>query len=183
MFDAKPGGDLALEALLYAGGELPPAEAASFEARLASDQAAREALVCAVQANLSLSDPKAGRPDPAYRDRVRRQLAWAKCRPALGGFGLGAAAAALLIFTVGRPPAPDSTSGIGGHVPASAEQLIGARQAEEEDVGEAALIWADMSNHADHMSKAVVQENRRKSRSEERRNPRKSDEGRALGEP
>jgi anti-sigma factor RsiW len=182
MFDAKPGGDLAHEALLYAGGELPPAEVASFEARLATDQAAREALVCAVQAGLSLSDPRAGRPDPAYRDRVRRRLAWAKCRPALGGFGLGAAAAALLIFTLGRPAVPDPDSGIVA-IPVPAEHVpVATKEAEEEGVGEAARIWADMSN-SEHLSKAVVQENRRKNRSEDRRNPRKPNEGFGLGEP
>jgi hypothetical protein len=49
---------LALQALLYASGELEEAEAAEFEERLAADQTARDALCQAVQ----LTETLAGNP-------------------------------------------------------------------------------------------------------------------------
>src|SRR4051812_15288157 len=96
---------LALQALLYAGGALPPAEAHAFELRLSQDQRAREALGLAARV-VHTADPDADpAPDPAYRRRLRARFAprpalWAwLCRrrtypghPALWGVA-GAAAA------------------------------------------------------------------------------------------
>jgi anti-sigma-K factor RskA len=65
---------LALQALLYASGELEEAEAAAFEERLAADQTARDALCQAVQLTETLAGNTEIRPDPSYRARVRRRL-------------------------------------------------------------------------------------------------------------
>lgn len=65
---------LAIQALLYASGELEEAEAVAFEERLAEDQAARDALCQAVQLTETLAGNPDVRPNPAYRARVRRRL-------------------------------------------------------------------------------------------------------------
>jgi hypothetical protein len=69
-----PPNDLALQALLYASGELDEPDAALFERRLGEDQEAREALLQAVQNNLTALGQPAVAPDPEYRDRVRQRL-------------------------------------------------------------------------------------------------------------
>lgn len=100
---------LLTEARRYAGGDLPPAGAVAFEQRLATDQAAREALCQAVRLAQAPDGPSALGPDPAYRDEVRRRLLGRTAyrrRPLLWG-ALGAAAALLLTFgTLGRLPLP-----------------------------------------------------------------------------
>jgi hypothetical protein len=105
---------LAFQALLFASGEMEGAEAAAFEARLGEDQAAREALCQAVQ----LANPRAGlgvlRPDPSYRDRVRKRVqrrptlwSWLAGKRSYRGHplawtGLGAAACLLIILGVAQ---------------------------------------------------------------------------------
>jgi hypothetical protein len=69
-----PPNDLALQALLYASGELDEPDAALFERRLGEDQEAREALLLAVQNNLTVMGQPTVAPDPEYRDRVRQRL-------------------------------------------------------------------------------------------------------------
>jgi hypothetical protein len=65
--------DLAVEAVLYASGELDGIEAAHFERRLAEEQAAREALSEAVWLCQPLGKTAVA-PDPGYREGVRRRL-------------------------------------------------------------------------------------------------------------
>jgi hypothetical protein len=108
---------LAFRALLYASGEMDPAEAAAFEARLGEDQAAREALCQAVQVAHAGLQPL--RPDPAYRERVRQRVQqrpglwrWLTGRRFYRGHplawsGLGAAAAVLLMLG-GRGDSPSA---------------------------------------------------------------------------
>src|SRR5436190_10159673 len=118
MPDDRPESDaddlLALQALLYAGGALPPCEARAFEVLLSQDQQAREALGLAAQVVHS-ADPDADvLPRTAYRQRLRERFA---PRPAVWSWlchrrnypghpavwsGLGAAAAALLLFALVR---------------------------------------------------------------------------------
>src|SRR5579859_2541511 len=62
--DSQPE-DLALQALLYSSGEVEGSAATAFEARLAVDQAAREALAQVVQLSL-LASGRAPLPDPAW---------------------------------------------------------------------------------------------------------------------
>lgn len=66
--------DLVLRAMLYASGELDPAEASAFELRLGEDQAARDALCQAVQLTSGVISDGPAAPDPAYRARVRQRL-------------------------------------------------------------------------------------------------------------
>src|SRR5690348_8242509 len=65
--------DPAYLALLYSSGELEGEEAAAFEARLAVDQEAREALAQVVQLGLTAAG-KPTRPDPAWRDETALRL-------------------------------------------------------------------------------------------------------------
>jgi hypothetical protein len=69
-----PTDDLPLTALRYAAGELPAASAAAFEARLADDQAAREALGEAIRLSAAALDRPAPDPDPLVRAAVRDAL-------------------------------------------------------------------------------------------------------------
>ncbi len=62
---------LDIPALLYACGDMEPDEAAAFEARLADDQQARDALVNAIRLLAPLSENVG--PGPDYREIVRRR--------------------------------------------------------------------------------------------------------------
>src|SRR5262245_40467052 len=68
------GEPLALQALLYATGELDAPEEAAFEQRLGEDQQAREALCQAVRLSSSLAGRRVTGPGPAYRQRVQSRL-------------------------------------------------------------------------------------------------------------
>jgi hypothetical protein len=112
---------LSVAALRYAARDLPPAETAAFEVRLASDQTARDALAEAVR----LSAAALGRPAPTPMPGIRGLIAdrVTPAASALAGLfrrrayrghpmtwaGLGAVAAAAAV-TVGvrlaDPPAP-----------------------------------------------------------------------------
>jgi hypothetical protein len=167
---------LAWLALLYAGGELDPAEAALFEQRLAGDQQAREALAQAALLAMPPGQPLA--PDPAYRQRVHRRLRrrpWSRLvqrrsypgHPLLWS-GAGAAAAALLTtltFLLGMPAASPMAD---GHRPAPAEP----READGEPPAQAdvANVWARLHT-TDHVARAHDEEMRRKSRTDQRTRP------------
>jgi len=111
---ASDGTALAYQALLYASGEMDGPELAAFEARLGEEQAAREALLQAVQLSLGQAGPASLRPDPAYRERVRARvqpaggirgwlarLRWYTGHPLAWG-GLGALAAVLIMLGVAQ---------------------------------------------------------------------------------
>lgn len=165
----EPDQALVLQALLYAGGELDDRESAAFEARLAEDQSAREALAHAVQLTHTVEQP--ARPDPAWRERVRQRLAgptlWQRLvgkrsyrgHPALWT-GMGAAAAVLLMLVTSHP--------VTAPAPLAHEEKSAPPSAEVADV------WADLHT-TDHVEKARADENRRKNRSEDRRLARSDD--------
>jgi hypothetical protein len=102
---------LELRAFLYAAGGLDPSEVHAFEARLASEQDAREALARAVAA---AGSPDGGPPRPnlAYRARVRRRLLgsaglWHALRRPRKYHGHAAAGlAAALLFVIGLEVLP-----------------------------------------------------------------------------
>jgi anti-sigma factor RsiW len=73
--------DLPLLALRYAAGELAPDRAAAFEARLAADPAAREALAEAVRLSARALGQPPPAPDPLTRSAIRERL-----RPAASVF-------------------------------------------------------------------------------------------------
>jgi hypothetical protein len=116
-----PRTGLALTALRYAAGELPATEAAVFDAQLAADQAARDALSEAIRLSAAALGRPAPAPDPLTRaavlDRVRPTLigrAFPR-RPYRGHpltwAGLGGVVAAGLtavgVWLGDPPPAPD----------------------------------------------------------------------------
>src|SRR5438105_15564753 len=72
----QPQDPLALQALAlrYAAADLPPADAAAFEARLATDQAAREALAEAVRLSAAALGRAPPTPDRTFRDMIRERL-------------------------------------------------------------------------------------------------------------
>jgi hypothetical protein len=85
-------------ALRYAAGDLAPVEAEAFEARLAEDQDARDALAEAVRLSAAAIGQKPPAPHPSFRAAIRARLtrpgrAGARGHP-LAWVGLGAAAAA-----------------------------------------------------------------------------------------
>jgi hypothetical protein len=177
---------LALQALLYAGGALDEPEVDDFEARLAADQRAREALCRAVELVQSCAGGPV-RPDPAYRERVRRRVA---PRGLLGLLlrrrlysghpaawaGLGAVAAALVMLVLFGGPLPP--------VPAAGQPLQVAEGAtpppaavSEPAHAETAKILAKLPR-SEHLLKAYTEEAQRKARAETLQRLVKTDTGR-----
>jgi hypothetical protein len=193
-----PGEPLAIEALLYAGGELESDEAGRFEARLGEDQAAREALCQAVQFLHTCSGFAAPQPNPTYRDQVRRRfyprpgiLPWLTRRRAYRGHpalwsGLGAAVV-LLLFGLTRglttqPPAagnPPVARQAGPAEPppqpAGANPSAEKRPAPPAASTEEARLWAQLHN-SKHLTRARDEEVRRKTRAATLPRPAKTEE-------
>jgi hypothetical protein len=168
-----PDPDLQGTALRYAAGDLSPAEASAFEARLADDQAARDALAEAVR----LSAQAIGQAPPAPRASVRAALRHRLSLRAYRGSplawsGLGAAAVAactilgLTLAGAGEPTgrAPDAPASADVKSPPRAEPRERAaapspvdsvlasaarpRPAAGDDPRRSvAEIWADLSSH------------------------------------
>jgi hypothetical protein len=173
----EPGDVLALQALLYASGELEGEPCAAFEARLGQDQAARDALCQAVSMTLALERGTPLLPDPAYRERVRQRLAGRRFWPALFGKRtyrghpalwsvLGAAAALLLAvglgqFTTPEAPAPMTIQVVAVPVVVPEEQP--AEFFASIPTPEEAQTWAELTNR-DHLEKAREEEVRRRNR-------------------
>ena len=82
--------ELALLALRYARGQLPPSEAAAFEQRLGEDQAAREAVAGAAVVAQACQTGTPAQPHPRYRMAVRRRLKDAARPRLLVWAGIGA---------------------------------------------------------------------------------------------
>lgn len=119
---------LALEALAlrYAAGRLSPAAAATFEARLATDQSARDALAEAVQLSAAALGQEPPTPDRSFRAAIRERLRplsgwgvrWLARRAYRGhpavwaGLGAGAVALATVagLELASGPPAPVETA-------------------------------------------------------------------------
>jgi hypothetical protein len=98
-------------ALRYAASDLTPAEIEAFEARLAEDQDARDALAEAVRLSAAAIGQKPPAPDPSLRAAFRARLArlGAPGHP-LAWVALGAAAVAactLIGLTLAEPGPPD----------------------------------------------------------------------------
>ncbi len=166
---------LAEWARAYTRGELDATEAAAFEDRLALDQAARDALVAAVQTDLG-PDPAALRPDPAYRREVIRRLspnpvwAWLKrtaaaIRPPVRWGLAGLAVVAVLAVGVWMLPRPASV------VPTIVERqalpelpsapLVTNIPEGASDPKNLARFWSELPR-GDHLVKAVEEEQARR---------------------
>jgi hypothetical protein len=108
-------------ALRYAAGDLAPAEAAAFEARLAADQAARDALAEAVRLSAAALGQRPPAPDESFRALIRERLrsavpGWLARRAYRGHpvvwFGIGFTAAAVLTCaTLALEPLPPPQAG------------------------------------------------------------------------
>jgi hypothetical protein len=191
----EPPGDLvALQALLYAQGELDPAETTAFEQRLGEDQPAREALCLAVQ--LTSTTAQQGLvPDPSYREHVRRRLrqrqrwSWLLSRRVYRGhpavwIAVGAAAAAVLVMALAQLPVGLLTR---AHDPlpeptAPREEAVPAPAVEQPQLAATehiATIWADLHS-TKHVTKAHDEEMRRKQRLEERNRATRQPERRSY---
>ena len=72
MRDTPP--DLAVLALRYAAGDLPPDQMTAFEERLADDQSARDALSEAIRLSASAVGQPVPAPSPGVRAGVRDRL-------------------------------------------------------------------------------------------------------------
>jgi hypothetical protein len=171
---------LAMQAFLFACGELEDSEAEAYSRRLAEEQAAREALSRAVHLSGSLAGGTPRQPDPAYRARVRERLT-APARPAAAGVGpafrgypllwAGAGAAAMYLVSAllslwapphagGPNPAPVvSAEPPPAHRPASVVLPV-------EEGLPPAEVWASLHT-PDRLARVRDEEERRKSRADE----------------
>jgi hypothetical protein len=146
-----------------------------FEQRLELEQSAREALAEAVQMSASVAG-QPPRPTPAYRVGARRRLRpswWRRLldRRTFPGhpllWAIGGAAASLIIALTLLRPAPEVE--IVKRPPVAAPKESEA--ASDPDLGDMAFIWAELST-PDHVVQAHAQEQRRKTRMEDRKQSR-----------
>lgn len=160
---------LALEAtaLRYAARTLSSAESASFEARLAGDQAARDALSEAVRLSAAALKQDAPSPGRSFRSNLRRRLA--RHGNPLVWLGIGAgvvAAAAVFAVRVADRSAPADTVQVAPQTPVAPAPRRAAPVVEKhdeptepvsaensDDMRKAAEIWAELST-PDHVEKA-----------------------------
>jgi len=180
----RPADLLALDAMLYAGGEMPAADSAAFERQLADDQGTRDALANAVQITLALTG-RPQRPDPAYRQRVRESagkrgwwgwLSKPRIRrgPAVAWVGLGTAAAVAFMALPGwfdRDPIPTEPAAIAVEpqsvvepvvaLPPAPEQVVKQPEVVEPMDAKTAAIWEEMSD-AGHLQRFHEEEQRRR---------------------
>jgi len=75
-----PEPTLQTTALRYAAGDLTPGETAVFEAQLANDQNARDALAEAVRLSAAAIGQKPPTPHPSFRATIRARLSWGRDR-------------------------------------------------------------------------------------------------------
>lgn len=163
---------LAAVAFLYASGELSGEDAAVFEQRLGEEQAARDALCHAVTLSQALEGQPAPMPSLAYRDKVRRRLRsslvshWLPSRAYRGHPALWTVlgmAAALLLMQLGPPAQPPASQ-----APAPQSASSQPEPAAPDEEAETARRWANLHNN-EHLSRARLEEFRRRLRADDRR--------------
>ena len=110
-----PDPTLQATALRYAASDLTPEEVAAFEARLAEDQDARDAVAEAVRLSAQAIGQKPPSPHPSFRVAIRERLSLRAPRGGpLAWIALGAAVAACTIFGLTlaeNAEQPDAASG------------------------------------------------------------------------
>ncbi len=154
-----PDPTLSSTALRYAAGDLPPAECAGFEARLATDQEAREAVAEAIRLSAAALHQAPPAPDPTFREAIRERLlgwtpAWLRRRAYRGHPATWTALGAILVAAgtvMGLALADRGEPAERAEAPADqppAFQAAAALAPVEEDPDEwdsVAEIWADLS--------------------------------------
>jgi hypothetical protein len=184
---------LALQAtaLRYAAGELPPGDSAAFEARLADDQDARDALAEAVRLSAAALGQEPPAPDRTFRAMIRERLrpvsawwaGWLARRAYRGhpltwaGLGAGTVAAATLLglhlAENGRVATPALAAPRPHDPPAPPSRTTPARPAiapdprpvarDDDTALKTAEIWAELST-PEHVEKTHDEELRRRQR-------------------
>lgn len=153
-------------ALRFAAGDLSPAESEAFEARLATDEAAQDALAEAVRLSAAAIGQAAPAPHRSFRDRVRARVHGSRFQPiawvALGGVAVALAAVVGLQLS---PPVPAPDVGI---APVEVHEVAVAPEPRAVAVADEhpptmAEIWAELST-PDHVEKAHDDEIRRRQR-------------------
>jgi len=205
-----PDDRLNYDALLYAGNELDRDAAELFEERLATDQAARDALANAMQLTLLVAG-RPTKPDPQYREEVRSRFShpswWGRFwkprirrGPALAWVAVGGIAASVaiacwpiqplpspvtepvVIEVVERLPEPTIEAVVPIAVPT--EQVADATPIPTpmgDMTSDAAAMWEEMSN-SDHLQRVQEEELRRRAaRDRVRRPDTNTGAGRVLG--
>jgi hypothetical protein len=188
-----PDPTLQATALRYAAGDLDPKEVSAFEARLADDQDARDALAEAVRLSAAAIGQKSPAPHPSFRGIIRARLGLLGYRGhPIAWAGLGAAVVAVCalvavsladrdapedavaapttpVVAEVAPPAPHvdhaTVAPLAPDAHVAVEPAPGA--CEDRSVAE---IWADLSNH-DHVEKARDDEMRWRQRVRDLSNP------------
>jgi hypothetical protein len=177
-----PEPNLQATALRYAAGDLTPDEIAAFEAQLAEDQDARDALAEAVRLSAQAIGQKPPAPHPSFRTAIRARLGLMTYRGhPLAWAGLGAVAlAACTIIGVALVERADSSEAATGSpiapvplevapiprepvtpaapMPREAGDLVAVEYpapaaCDTEQPRSVAEIWADLST-PDHVEKA-----------------------------
>jgi hypothetical protein len=174
-----PDPTLQATALRYAAGDLTPEEVTAFEARLAGDQDARDALSEAVRLSAQAIGQTPPTPHPSFRALTRARLALGLSRgrqmacAVLGAIAV--AAGTLVAASLADPREPDATNGppmnaAVAPTPAPAPPVPPPPGDSDDDDRSVAEIWADLSN-ADGVEKAHDDELRWRQRVRELTNP------------
>ena len=158
-------------ALLYANGELEGADSAAFEARLSTDQSAREALAEAVELSQTLTG-SAHALNPCYRVRVQARLLprglWSRLgrrRPYRGHPIVWLVAGALVasLVLLAWPLTTATVARRECRQTAQETSVVPTSSSPAPTVSEAS-IWSDLSN-ADHLVHAVTELKSKRERS------------------
>ena len=105
-------------ALRYAAGDLPQAESEAFEARLATDEDAQDALAEAVRLSAAAIGQPAPAPTRSFRDRVRARLGGSRGYPLTwAALGATAVAVAAVVGIQLSPPPPAAPPAIDAPAP------------------------------------------------------------------
>ena len=157
-----PDPTLSSTALRYAAGDLSAADSAVFEARLASEQEARDAVAEAIRLSAAALHQPPPAPDPSFREAIRERLlgwtpGWLRRRAyrghpmtwtALGAAVVAACTVIGLALADRSAGEPAGTSGVmaPAAAPAPRTALAQAPLDVELDEGDTvAEIWADLS--------------------------------------